>query len=110
MTVWSLIGYFNIFVGVMLAVSILMMIGGLILWYTRLGTYPSYRDETIGMMQWPIAILFVLIILLVIEKFALAHTSTVMFLVGLAIVVFVVGFAGEHIFGGEEKKKEEERH
>ena len=61
MDLTTVIAIFNILVGLMLVMSILMLMGGLGTWYVRLGTSPTYRDEAIKMMQWGVATLFVLV-------------------------------------------------
>lgn len=86
-------GLFNIMVGLMLTLSFLMFFGGLGMWFVRLGTYPTYRDEAIKLMTWAVAILFVLAVLLAVVQFVQRHTALASFLVGVAIVIAVAWVA-----------------
>lgn len=94
MDISTVVGLFNIVVGLMVVAAFLMMGGGLALWYVRLGLFPSYRDEAIKMMQWGVAILFVLVILLWVAQFVQTHkalaTMLVIAVVAAAVAYFVV--------------------
>ena len=107
MTVDTIVGLFNIFVGAMLVGAFLFMGGGLIVWWIRLGTWPTYRDEAIEYMQWGVAMLFTLVLLLGIAKSVQEHTREVLLLLG-AIGAIAVAYALVWAFaGGEPEKKEE---
>lgn len=86
-------GLFNIMVGLMLTLSFLMFFGGLGMWFVRLGTYPTYRDEAIKLMTWAVVILFVLAVLLAVVQFIQQHTALASFLAGIAIVIGVAWVA-----------------
>lgn len=85
----QVVGIFNIFVGVMLAIAFLIYVAGMITWAIRLGAYPSYRDEAIDMLKWPVAILFVLIVLLGIVQLVQNHLGAATFVLGVVIVLFL---------------------
>jgi hypothetical protein len=68
-TITETVGLFNIFVGLMLTAAILFFVAGLVVWATRLGTYPTYRTEAIHIMEWGVVILFMLIVLLAVVHF-----------------------------------------
>lgn len=85
-TMSAVAGVFNIFVGLMLVASFLFFFGGLIMWFIRLGTYPTYRDEAIVYMQWAVAILFILVVLLAAVQFIQDHTATASVILGFVIV------------------------
>lgn len=82
-------GLFNIMVGLMLVFAFLFFFGGLGMWFVRLGTWPTYRDEAIRLMQWGVVILFVLAALLAIVQFVQKHVAAATFLVGIVIVIGV---------------------
>ncbi len=82
-------GLFNIMVGLMLVFAFLFFFGGFGMWFTRLGTYPTYRDEAIRLMQWGVVVLFVLAVLLFIVQFVQKHAAVAAFLVGIVIVAAV---------------------
>ena len=106
MDLYTVIALFNIVVGLMLVLSFLMMGGGLMLWYVRLGTWPTYRDEAIGYMQWAVSILFVLVVLLGVAQFVQAHKAVSMLAIGAGVAAIVVYFIGTELMssGGEEEE------
>lgn len=98
---------FNIFVGLMLTVGILIYIAGLGVYFSRLGTWPNHRDKAIKIMEWGIAVLFVLIVILIVvqhfQRYPMVASIAVaglILLVALVIGVYVFRSGGE----GEEKK------
>lgn len=99
-----LIGLFNILVGLMLVTSILLMGGGLILWYVRLGTFPTYRDDAIHMMEWSVAILFVLVVLLGIAQFVQTHLALAMMAVGAVAAAVATYFVASILLAPEKKE------
>jgi|SRR3989344_5490887 len=86
-------GLFNIFVGLLLTVSMILMGAGIMMWGVRLGTWPSYRTEAIRLMEWANGILFTLILLLLVSQFVQQHTATAAFILGLAIIGVVAWVA-----------------
>jgi hypothetical protein len=107
MDIGTVVGLFNIIVGLMLVAAILFMGGGLALWYVRLGVSPSYRDEAIEMMQWAVSILFVLVVLLWVAKFVQTHKALTMMAIGAVIAAMIVYFvAAQSLSGGGEGEEE----
>ncbi len=100
-----IISLFNIIVGLMLVLSILFMSGGLMLWYVRLGTYPTYREDTITMMKWAVSILFVLVVLLGVAQYVQTHMATAMLIFGVVIAAVLAYAVGSTMLkgGGEEE-------
>jgi hypothetical protein len=88
-TLSSIVGLFNIMVGLMLVAAFLLYGGGLVLWAVRLGTFPTNRDYAIEVMQWSVAVLFVLIILLAIVQFTQNYTRSALIIVAIILVFFV---------------------
>lgn len=82
-------GLFNIMVGLMLVAACMFFFGGLGMWFVRLGTWPTYRDEAIDLMQWGVAILFVLAVLLAIVQFVQNHYGAAVFVFGIIILIAV---------------------
>jgi hypothetical protein len=103
------VGLFNIFVGVMLALSIVIMIGSTILWYIRLGTYPTYRDDAIGYMQWGVAILFVDVVLLFVAQYVQRHLAVSLMAIGVLIVAGIAYFVASDVISSKHSEEEEER-
>ncbi len=104
----TVIALFNIIVGVMLVCAMLLMGGGLMLWYVRLGTYPTYRDRAILIMQWAVAILFVLVVLLGVAQYVQTHMAISMMVIGAIIAAAVAYFVISTLMaggGGEEEHK-----
>jgi hypothetical protein len=102
----TIIALFNIVVGMMLVVSLLLMGGGLMLWYVRLGTYPTYRDDAIVMMQWAVAILFVIVVLLGVAQYVQTHMALSVMVIGAIIAAAVAYFVVTNLVagGGEEEE------
>jgi hypothetical protein len=109
LTISQFVGVFNIFVGLMITLSILLMATGTIMWVVRLGTSPTYRDDAIKVMQWAIALLFTTTVLLFVAQFVQRHTATAVFIIGFFILAAAAWFiftefqsAAHHV----EKKEE----
>lgn len=99
-------GLFNIMVGLMLVFSFLFFFGGLGMWFVRLGTWPTYRDDAIRLMQWGVVILFVLAVLLAIVQFVQKHVALASFLAGLVVFVIVAWvFVTVSTAKGDDEKK-----
>jgi hypothetical protein len=86
-------GLFNILAGLMLVVSFLLFFGGLGMWMARLGTFPTYRDDAIVMMQWGVAILFVLAALLALVQFIQKNTDIAYMILGGVVVAVGIWIA-----------------
>jgi small-conductance mechanosensitive channel len=99
------LGLFNIFVGIMLVMAIIFFVGGLITWAVRLGTLG--RHEGIRLMEWGVAILFVLLILLAIVKYLVIHPSALAIVVSIVVGLFICWIIFEVVRAGGAKKKEE---
>ncbi len=102
----TIIGLFNIVAGLMLVSSILLMVGGLGVWYVRLGTFPTYRDDAIVIMRWGVSILFVLVVLLGVAQYVQTHMSIAMLAIGVVIVAAIAYFVASTMMaggGGEEE-------
>ncbi|RJQ34689.1 hypothetical protein C4568_02045 [Candidatus Parcubacteria bacterium] len=88
-TTTQLLTFFNLFVGVMLVTSILLFCGGFLMYLTRLGTWPTYREEAVEIMKWGVSVLFTLVIILAIQQFLLSNLTvavTVLVLIFVALV------------------------
>jgi uncharacterized Tic20 family protein len=109
MFIANLVGIFNVFVGLMLVAAFLLMGSGLMLWYLRLGTYPTYRDSAIEQMKWAVTIMFVLVVLLGIAQFVQRHTAEAMMAIGVIIAVGIALFVLSELTAAEEEKKDVRR-
>lgn len=99
-------GLFNIMVGLMLVFSFLFFFGGLGMWFVRLGTWPTYRDEAIRLMQWGVVVLFVLAALLAFVQFVQKHVAIASLLAGLVVVAIVAWvFVTLSTAKGDDEKK-----
>lgn len=99
---------FNIFAGLMLAAGILVFVGGLGSYFFQLGTWPSPRDHSIKVMEWGVAILFVLIIILgIVQYFQRYPTITSTILAVIIVSIIAVSFAKVMKKSGEAKKEKE---
>lgn len=105
-TTSQIAGLFNIFVGLLLTVAMLTYAVGLIMWFVRLGTWPTYRTEAIKIMEWSVAQLFVLVVLLAIVQFFQRHPQAAMYVLSFIVVVGIIAMAiyiASH--SGEEKEE-----
>ena len=100
-------GLFYIVVGIVLVASILMMLAGLLAWFRGLGTSGNvYRDRAIKIMQWGVATLFTLVLILGVVEFVQTHTSATLYVIGVAIIILVLwGLANMP----EEKKTDDKK-
>ena len=104
-----LAGLFNIFVGLMLVCAVLMFFGGLIGWYLRRGPHPSNRDEMIRVLQWSVAILFVLVVMLGAIRFVQTYQAAAVFMLG--IVIFIgAAWLVMTVVASAPKKEDEKKH
>ena len=87
LSVSKILGYLEIFIGLFLTVSIILFVGALIVYFTRYGT--PRRADVFPYMEWAIAIVFVLIVLLGLIKFFREHTKTALYVLS-AIFLFLL--------------------
>ena len=99
---------FNIFVGLMLTAAVLVFFGGLWGYFARLGTWPSHRDHAIKVMEWGVAILFVLVVILAIVQFFQRYPVITSMIVGSIVLLLVLGFILYLAANSGKSKKEEE--
>ncbi len=95
---------FNIFVGLMLATAILMFAGGLGSYFPRLGTWPSHRDDSIKTMEWAVAILFVLVVILGVVQHFQKYPVIVSTIVGVIVILSIARFALKIFAGGAKEE------
>lgn len=86
----QVLGFFNLVAGLMLTASVLLFIGGFAVYLVRLGTWPTYRDEAVKAMEWGVAVLFVLVVLLAVQQFLSTHLLAAVTLAALAVIGIVV--------------------
>lgn len=103
MTINTLLGYLDIFVGLFLAVSIIMFVGALITYFSRYGT--PRRADAFPFMEWSITIVFVLIVILALVHFLRDHTKITLFILAVIIFLFIAKFVMSVL--KESAKKEE---
>ncbi len=99
-------GIFNVIVGLMLTVALTTYFGGLVLWWTRLGSWPSYRTQAIKVMEWSVATLFTLIVLLGIVQFFQNHQQETLYVISVIVVVGIIWMVLAIAKGSGGKKKE----
>ena len=104
----QLAGLFYIIVGLTLVVAFLLMVGGTVMWIIRFGTSNNYRDTAIHLMEWGVATLFTLILVLGVVEFVQTHTSATLYILGVAIILLVIWIVATSglLSGGGEKEEE----
>ena len=100
----QLLAFFNLFVGLMLTISLLLFIGGFIMYLVRLGTWPTYREEAVQIMMWGESILFTLVLILAIQQFLLSHLIVAVTIGAVIVIFFLVWVLMQGSSGGGEKK------
>jgi VIT1/CCC1 family predicted Fe2+/Mn2+ transporter len=102
------VGIFNVMVGLMLTVALLTYGIGFIMWVIRLGTWPTYRTDAIRALEWSVATLFTLVVLLAIVQFFQRHpyeATYVLSAIVIILIIWIIVYLIAHS-GGEEKKEE----
>jgi hypothetical protein len=102
------VGLFNVFVGLMLTAALLIYGVGFSMWWIRLGSWPSYRTDAIRALEWAVATLFTLVVLLGIVQFFQQHREAAMYVVSvivLVLVIWAIVYMVRQSSGGEEKEK-----
>lgn len=101
-------GLFFIVVGLALVASLLMMGAGTIMWIVRLGTDNTYRNDAITIMEWSVATLFALILVLGVVEFVQSHTSATLYILSIAIILLLIWIAvTSGLFSGGGAEEEE---
>lgn len=98
--------FFNIFAGLMLATSLVIYTFGLVVYFTRLGTWPNHRDQAIRILEVAVGILFVLIVLLALVQFFASHTKIALWILSGITILGFVGMVLYIALNAGEKKEE----
>lgn len=99
----SIMGFVNVLAGLMLVVATLLFFGGVIIWLARLGL--TTRVEGIKLMEWGVASLFVLTVILGITR-AVQSSPALAALLGSSIVVIFAAYAIFTLMQTPPEKKE----
>jgi len=102
-----IVGVFNIFVGLMLTAALLTYAIGFIMWWIRLGSWPSYRTQAIRVLEWAVAVLFTLVVLLGIVQFFQQHQQAATYVISAIVVIGIIWIAVyvlSHSSGAEEEE------
>ncbi len=106
-TLSAAFGLFNIVVGIMLVIAFLSFFAGLTGYLTRLGL--ENRIDGLRAMHWGVTILFVLVILLAIVNFLQFHTTFLLAVVGIIVVVFAAWAIVKSVQEAKPAEKKEEK-
>ncbi len=82
------VGLFNIFVGVMVVCAFLAYIVGFIVYAVRLGT--DQRVQGIRIMEWGVAILFVLVVILALIHYFQVHPQAATLVLSAIVALIIV--------------------
>jgi len=103
----ELAGLFYVIIGLTLVAAFLFMAAGVIMWLIRLGTSPTYRDDAIRMMEWGVATLFALVLVLAVVEFIQRHTEATLYIIGIAIILLLIWLVvTSGVFEGGKKDEE----
>lgn len=104
-TVLQVFGYLEIFIGLFLAISIVVYVGSMIVYFVRLGTI--HREDTFVYMYFSITVLFMLSILLAAIHFLQKHTEATLFVVAI-FVLFAVAWLIIKLAKGKKEESHDE--
>jgi membrane protease YdiL (CAAX protease family) len=108
LTLVAVAEFFNIFVGLMLTMALLVFAAGLWGYFARLGTWPSNRDQPIRVMEWGVAVLFVLVVIVAVVQWFERNPAVASMLVGTIALLVIFGFIlYVAVKSGKDTKKEE---
>lgn len=103
----QVLGFFNILVGLLLTASFISFGTGLILYWTRYGTWP--REDAFPFMSFAITILFVISILLAIIHFVVRNTQTALYILSVVALLLLGGLFAFLMKGGGKKEDSDRR-
>ncbi len=104
MTLLQALGVFHMFLGAYLVVTLLVFSIGVYSYFARLGTWPTYRDISIEVMEWGLVMLFVLVVLLGIVQFFQKYPGGALPILAFVLIVIAAFFILR--FAAVPKKKE----
>lgn len=104
----QVLGFFNLLVGVMLVISLLLFFGGFTMYLIRIGTWPTYRTQALRIMSWGVAVLFTLVLLLAIQQFLARHVLVTVSIAAFIILLVVLWIVMKGVQAGSTEKKEEQ--
>ena len=92
LTFVQILALFHVATGILLTFTLLVFASGVFVYYARLGTWPSHRDNAIKVLEWAVSLLFVLVVLLALLRYFQVYTkiTLIIFSVILIIVIAVV--------------------
>lgn len=102
----QVLGFFNIVVGLFLTASVISFGAGLILYWTRYGTW--MREQAFPFMSFGVTILFVLSVLLAIIHFVVRNTSTALYVLSVVALLSLGGLFA-FLLKGSGKKEDSDR-
>jgi hypothetical protein len=103
-TVQNVYGLFNVFVGVMVALSFIAMMGGLVVWWVQLGLIG--RTQGIKIMEWGVVILFVAVVLLKVVQYFQLNPSAGALFAAIVVGIFIAIIAVQVARATESKEEE----
>lgn len=96
----------NTFVGVYLTIILLTLAVSFVVYFGRLGTWPSYRDESIKIMIWATAMLFTLVIVVAIARFFENQPERTMRILGFAAAAAIIYLVLKVLAASQHKEPE----
>lgn len=105
MTLVQALSVFHLFVGVYLVATLMVFAIGIGVYVARFNTWPSHRDTAIYVMEWGVAMLFVLIALLGIVQFFERHPTIALRILAFALIVVVLYYVLRAAATSKPKKK-----
>lgn len=86
LTIGQVAGVLNIGAGVLLVAALLVFLSGFGVWVTHLGL--PHRDEGLIAMEQGVGLLFILVCILAVVRFAQFHTQAVLQILAIALILF----------------------
>jgi len=104
LTLAQFVGLFHVVTGLLLTATLGIFAVGVVIYFARLNTWPSYRDISIKVLIWAVLMLFILILFVALVQFIQTHTALALTILGVIVIVGVLILIA-WIAGAGQKKK-----
>ena len=103
LTLPQAVGLFHVAVGLLLSFTCLIFVVGFSIYVGRFNTWPSHRDAAIRILEWSVAMLFVLLIVLAVVNAVQHHSAVVLPVLAFLVIIAVIIIAARFLAPGEQK-------
>lgn len=105
LTLVQVLGVFHLLVGLFVVVTFFTFATGVFVYIVRLGTWPTHRDTAIKVLEWAIAMMFILILLIALVYLFQSYSRIALTILGVIVIIGVVILIARMASVGGKKKK-----